>query len=176
MRFTGVGGTLRRPWLGGIRGVVGVAALAAGLLLGLSVMPGCGSGCPTPEQAAYLKEVESWAARSKAGIEDMRTILTEVEVRPEALIDEGWRRRLKRVLDELNRGHEEMMNVEVPTGADETHRAVVRVTEERIEANELFWQGVLDVDAELLRRSNDSRRESIHLIEDLAAAGERFCE
>ena len=56
MRFTGVGETLRRPWLGGMRGVVGVAALAAGLLLALSVMPGCGSGCPTPEQVAYLNE------------------------------------------------------------------------------------------------------------------------
>ena len=77
MRFTGVDGTLRRPWLGGMRGVVGVAALAVGLVLALSVMPGCGSGCPTPEQRAYLNEAEDWADRNEAGYGDLQTILYE---------------------------------------------------------------------------------------------------
>ena len=91
-------------------------------------------------------------------------------------MDEGWRQRLKRVLDELNRGHEEMMNVEVPAGAEETHRAVVRVAETAIEANELLWQGVLDVDAELLSRAGVKIDEMVPLLEEGITAVERFCE
>ena len=77
MRFTGVGGTLRRPWLGGMRGVVGVVALAAGLLLALAVMPGCSLGCPTPEERTYLDAVVEWSERTPAVRRDSVTILRE---------------------------------------------------------------------------------------------------
>ncbi|MCY3801112.1 MAG: hypothetical protein OXG46_06005 [Chloroflexi bacterium] len=92
------------------------------------------------------------------------------------MLDDGWRQRLKRVLDELNRGHEEMMNVEVPAGAEETHRAVVRVAEKAMESNELLWRGVLDVDAETLKRSLERLQEASRLLEELVTTIERFCE
>ena len=176
MRFTGVGGTLRRPWLGGMRGVMGVAALAAGLVLALTVMPACGSGCPTPEQAAYLNEAAEWGERTIAANEGLVTISLEAGNHPEALLDEGWRRRLKRVLDEMNFNHEAMIDLEVPAGVGEVHRAVLRAAQAYIEANELLWQGVLDVDAELIGKSNERRRESTRLVEEATVAVERLCE
>ena len=177
MRFTGVGGTLRRPWLGGMRGVMGVAALAAGLVLALSVMPACGSGCPTPEQRAYLEEVEDWSDRAEAATRNFARIAEEPGRRAEALIDEGWRRRLRRVLDEMNSANEEMRGVAPPSGTEELHRALVLYGEAVIEANELYWRGVLDIDAETLERSNARRREASRvLFGELLPAAESFCE
>ena len=155
---------------------MGVAALAAGLLLALSVMPGCGSGCPTPEQRAYLEEVEDWSERSKTATRDFYLIVEEIGSRPETLIDEGWRGRLKRTFDELNSGHRDIIAIEPPAGAEETHRALVQAGLTYIEANEMFWQGVLDVDAETLDRSNARRREAIRLMEELIQVIERFCK
>ena len=176
MRFTGVGGTLRRPWLGGMRGVIGLAALAAGLLLVVSVMPGCGDTCPTPEQKAYLNEVEDWTEVSVSGMRDMQTILGEVETRPEALIDEGWRLRLKRVLDDMNFNHEAMINVKAALGTDEVRDATVRVAETAIQTNELLWEGVVDVDVEVLQRARESQRDVNRLAEELLGVAERFCQ
>ena len=153
-----------------------VAVLAAGLLLALSFGSGCGSGCPTPEQEAYFKKAEDWADKSEAGHGDLQTILYEAGSRPEALIDEGWRRRLRRVLDELNSDHREIMAVEPPAGTEQVHRLVVRVSEAVIEANELVWQSVLDIDAELLRRSGERRNEALPLMEEGIRVMERFCE
>ena len=153
-----------------------VAALAAGLVLAVTVMPGCGSGCPTPEQKAYLNEVGDWAENSKVGIEDMRTILKEVESRPEALIDEDWRRRLKRVLDDMNSKHETMINVKAAPGTGEVRDAADRVAEAAIQTNELLWEGVVDVDAEVLRRALESQSEATHLVEELVRVVDRFCE
>ena len=156
--------------------MVGVVALAVGLLLALSVMPGCGSGCPTPEERTYLNALEDWSERTIAANEDLVTISLEAGNHPEALLDEGWRRRLKRVLDEMNFNHEAMIDLEVPAGVGGVHRAVLRAARAYIEANELLWQGVLDVDAELIGESNERRRESTRLVQELITAIERFCE
>ena len=176
MRFTGVGETLRRPWLGGMRGVVGVAALAAGLLLALSVMPGCGSGCPTPEEQTYLREGEEWSDRSEAASRELRAILEEVGGRSEVFLDEGWRRRLKRVLDELTSAQEAIVDIEVPPRAEEVHRALVEVAEAYIEGSELLWRGVIEVDAETIYRGYDKYGEGNRLLEEATAIAERFCE
>ncbi|MCY4108982.1 MAG: hypothetical protein OXG11_08140 [Chloroflexi bacterium] len=162
--------------ISGLRRLAVVAALAAGVALALAAMPGCGSDCPTPEQQIYLNAGEEWADRSEAGYKDLEAILGELETRPEALIDEEWRRRLKRILDELNRGHEEMMNVEVPAGTQETHRVLVRALETFIEAHELFWGGVLDVDAELIGKAIPKIEEGTRLMEEAIQVVERFCE
>ena len=162
---------------GGMRGVIRLAVLAAGLVLALTVMPGCGSGCPTPEERTYLEAMVDWSEKSVAGSEEMFPILQEGGRRSGALIDEDWRRRLKRVLDELTSAQEAIINVEVPSSrAEESHRAVVRVAEAVIEGNELLWQGVLDVDAETLQRGLDKYEESNLLIEEATETGERFCE
>ena len=92
-------------------------------------------------------------------------------------MNDGWRQRLKRVLDELISAQEAIINVEVPSSrAEESHRAVVRVAKAYIEATELLWQGVLDVDAETIQRGLDKYDEGISLIDEVVAAGERFCE
>ena len=153
-----------------------VAAVALGLALALAAMPGCGLGCPTPEQAAYFERAEEWADRSETGLEDMQTVIGEVETRPELILDEGWRGRLKRVLDELASGHEAMIDVEVPAGVEEIHRSVVRGARKFIEADELFWQGVLDVDAETIDRGNETFWEAARLMEDVIPIVERFCD
>lgn len=176
LKLIGVGRELRGPVFGGMRGVMRVVALAAGLVLAVTVMPGCGSGCPTPEQKAYLNEVGDWAENSKVGIEDMRTILKEVESRPEALIDEDWRHRLKRVLDDMNSKHETMINVKAAPGTGEVRDAADRVAEAAIQTNELLWEGVVDVDAEVLRRALESQSEATHLVEELVRVVDRFCE
>ena len=162
---------------GGMRGVVGVVALAAGLVLAVTVMPGCGSGCPTPDQRTYLEEVEDWAERSEAANRDLQTVVTELGSRPEAFIDEEWRRRLKRTLDELNSDYEAIIDVEVPAGAEALHGTLVRTLQGYIKANELLWRGVLDVDAKTIDRSNETRGEANRLLfEELLPTAERFCE
>ena len=177
MRFTGVGGTLRRPWLGGMRGVVGVAALAAGLLLALSMMPGCSLGCPTPEQRAYLNEVGEWSDRAEAASRDLHTVLEELESRPEAFIDDEWRRRLKRAMDDWDSAGKEMMAIGSPPGTEELHRVLVQTSRAYSEANEMLWQGVLDVDAKTIDKSNETRAEANRLLfEELLPTAERFCE
>ena len=153
-----------------------MAALAAGLVVALAVMSGCSLGCPTPEQRAYLNEAEDWSERTIAANEDLVAISLEAGSRPEALVDESWRRRLKRVLDEMNFNHQEMIDLEVPTGAAGVHRAVLRAARTYVEANELLWQGVLGVDAELIDESNERRRESTRLVEEATIAVERLCE
>ena len=125
---------------------------------------------------AYLNEAEEWSDRSEAASAELTTMLQEGGRRPELILDEEWRQRLKRTLDDLNYGHEEMMNVEVPAGAEETHRALVRVAETAIESNELLWRGVLDVDAETLKRSIERLQEATRLLEDFIGVVERFCE
>ena len=160
----------------GLRRLAVVAALAAGSLLALAVMPGCGLDCPTPEQKAYLNEAEEWAERTEAGMGELHTLLGEVESRPELVLDEGWRGRLKRVLDELNYGHEEMMNVKVPAGVGEVHRAVVRVAETAMDANELLWQGAVEVNAELTYEAAAKMNEGTHLLEEVGAATKRLCQ
>ena len=106
----------------------------------------------------------------------MRMILREVETRPEALIDEDWRRRLKRVLDEMNSNHEAMINANAAPGTGEVRNATVRVAETAIQTNELLWQGVVDVDAEVLRRALESQSEATRLAEEGIRIVERFCE
>ncbi|MCY3801118.1 MAG: hypothetical protein OXG46_06035 [Chloroflexi bacterium] len=160
----------------GLRRLGVVAALAAGVALALAAMPGCGSDCPTPEQRAYLNEAEDWADRTEAGYGDLLTIMGEVPSRPEALIDEEWRRRLRRVLDEVDAANREMAALEPPAGAEEVHRLVVGVSEATIEANELLWQGVLAVDAETINRSIERRDKALPLIEEGIRVMERFCE
>ena len=154
-----------------------VAAVAAGLVLALSVMPGCSLGCPTPEEQVFLDAMVDWGERTAAGGEDQFPILQEGGARPELVMNEGWRQRLKRVLDELTSAQEAIINVEVPSPrAEEVHRPVVRIAETIIEANELLWQSVLAVDAETLQRALDKYEESNPLIEEATAAGRRFCE
>ena len=188
MRFGRVRGmvTPRAAWfdrlttngrLGGMRGVMGVAALAAGLLLAVAAMPSCSLGCPTPEERTYLDSVVDWAERTLALRKDSVPILREGGARPELILNEGWQRRVKRVLDELISAQEAIIDVEVPSSrAEESHRAVVRIAEVYIEATELLWQGVLDVDAETILRGLDKYDEVPPLLEEATAAGERFCE
>ena len=161
--------------ISGMRRLAVVAALAVGLLLGLAAMPGCGSGCPTPEQAAYFEKAEDWAKSTEAGHVDLQTILGEVETRTELVLDEGWRGRLKRTLDELDSDQRDITAME-PAGTEEVHRLVLRVAEATIEANELMWQSVQIVDPELLKRSSDRRNEAIPLMEEGIRVMERFCE
>ena len=156
--------------------MVGVVALAVGLVLGLAAMPGCSLGCPTPEEQTYLDAMVDWSERTLAGRKDSVPILREGGDRPERILEEGWRRRLKRVLDELTSAQEAIINVEVPARGEESHRIVVRIAEAYIEANELLWQGVLDVDAETIQRGLDKYGEGVLLLEEATAAGERFCE
>ena len=153
-----------------------VAALAAGLLLVLSFGSGCSLGCPTPEERTYLEAGENWSERTIEATEDLRTILREGGRRSGALIDEGWQRRLKRVLDELTSAQEAIINVEVPARGEETHRTLVRIAESYIEGSKLLWQGVLDVDAETLQRGLDKYEESNLLAEEATEVVERFCE
>ena len=161
---------------GGMRGVVGVVALAAGLLLALTVMPGCGSRCPTPEERTYLNALEDWSERTVAGGEDLFPILREGGDRPERILEEGWRRRLKRVLDELTSAQEAIINVEVPSRGRELHRLLVRIAEAIVGGNELIWQSVLDVDAEKLQGGLDKHGEVNLLIEEATTMAEDFCE
>ena len=160
----------------GVRRLAVVAALAAGLLLALSVMPGCGLGCPTLEQAAYFEKAEDWTERSKSAADAFQAMADEIRAGSATVVDEGWRRRLKRVLDESNSNHEAMINVNVPGGLDEVHSAVIQVARTDMESNELYWQGVLDVDAETLNRANARRWEAYSLLEQAGAIVERFCE
>ncbi|MCY4108981.1 MAG: hypothetical protein OXG11_08135 [Chloroflexi bacterium] len=162
--------------LSGWRRLAVLAALAAAVVLALAAMPGCGSGCPTPEQRAYLRAGEDWADRSKAGHEELQEILYEGGSRQGALIDEDWRRRLRRALDEVDAANREMAAREPPAGTEEVHRLMVRVSEAFIEANELLWQGVLAVDAETIDRSAERRNETIPLMEEGIRVMERFCE
>ena len=162
---------------GGARQLAVVAALAVGLVLALAAMPGCSLGCPTPEEQIFLDAMVDWGERTATGGEEMFPILQEGGRRSGALIDEGWRRRLKGVLDELTYAQEAIINVEVPSSrAEESHRAVVQVAETIIEASELLWQGVLAVDAETLQRGLDKYEESNPLIEEATETGKRFCE
>ena len=154
-----------------------VAALAAGLVLALAAMPGCSLGCPTPEQRTYLEAVESWSDGAEAANRDLVTVLQEVGSRPEALIDEGWRRRLKRALDDWDSANEKMIVVDPAPGAEGLHRVLVRTLRAYDEAHEMLWQGVLHVDARLIDRSNDRSREANRLLfEELLPAAESFCE
>ena len=160
----------------GPRRLAAVAALAAGVVLALAAMPGCGSGCPTPEERAYLDAVVDWTERTLAAREDLRTITAEGASRPEVLIDDEWRRRLKGVLDELTSGHEAVVNVEVPPRADEVHRVLVRAADAFIEANELFWRGVLDLDVASIQRGGDKLVEGGLLVNEATTMAEDFCE
>ena len=154
-----------------------MAALAAGLLLVLSATPACSLGCPTPEERTYLDAMVDWSARTAAGRKDSVRILREGGSRPELILNDGWRRRVKRVLDGLIFTQEAIINVEVPSSrAEESHRLVVRVAEAYVEGSELVWQSVLDVDAETLQSGLDKYDEVIPLLEEATAAGERFCE
>ena len=151
-------------------------ALAAGLLLGLSVMPACSLLCPTPEQEAYFDEAGDWGERTADASRDLQDILFELDSRTGTLLDDGWRRRLKRTLDESTSGHQEIMNVEVPAGAEDMHRAVVRVAELAIETNELLWQGVRDENVEALLRAHGRYLEVNRRIDELLRVAESFCE
>lgn len=161
----------------GLRRLAVVAALAAGLLVALAVTAGCSLGCPTPEERTYLDAVVDWAERTLALRKDSVRILREGGARPELVLNEGWRQRVKRVLDELISAQEAIIDVEVPSSrAEESHRAVVRVAEVYIEATELVWQSVLDVNAETLQTGLDKYDDVLPLLEEATATGERFCE
>ena len=162
--------------ISGLRRLAVVGALAAGLLLALSMMPGCSLGCPTPEQEAYFKKAEEWAERSGRAFGELRTILLEGGDRPELVLDEGYRRRLKRILDESTSNHQAMIDVDVSPGAEEVHSAVVRAVRTFIEANELLWQGVMDVDVETMQRGGEKLIEGTRLLEEATAMVKRFCE
>ena len=162
--------------IGGMRRLAVVAALAVVVLLALAAMPGCGSGCPTPEQRTYLKQAEEWADRTEAASRDVAEITGEVGNRPESLLDQGWQGRLKQALDDMNSANEEMMLVNAPSGTEDVHGLLVRVAETAIEANELLWQGVLDVDAETLKRAISRIEEATRLGEEVVTSVERFCE
>ena len=154
-----------------------VAALAAGMLLALAAIPGCSLGCPTPEERAYLNAGEEWADRSEAATRELRAILDEVGGRSEVFLDEGWRRRLKRTLDELTSAQEAIVNIEAPSlRAEEVHRALVRIAEAYIEGSELLWRGVVEVDAETISRGYDKYGEGNRLLEETTSIVERFCE
>ena len=182
MRFGRVRGTARRgpAWFDRLTmhgRAVGLAALAAGVVLALAAMPGCGAGCPTPEQAAYLEEVKDWSDRAESATRDFAGIIKEPERRPETLLEEGWRRRLKRAMDDMNSANEEIIGVDPPAGAEDVHRALVRVAEATSESSELLWQGVLAVDVELLGRALERSLESNRLLfEELLPAAENFCK
>ena len=177
LKLIGVGKELGGLLFGGMRGAVGVAALAAGLLLALSLGSGCSLGCPTPEERTYLNEAEKWSARSEAASRELRAILEEVGGRSEVFLDEGWRRRLKRALDELTSAQEAIVNIEAPPlRAEEMHRALVEGAEAYIEGSELLWRGVVEVDAETISRGYDKYREGNRMFEETIAVIERFCE
>ena len=162
--------------ISGLRRLAVVAALAAGMALALAVMPGCGSDCPTPEQRAYLNEAENWTDRAEAASEELTTMLQEGGSRPELTLEDEWRQRLKRILDESTSNHQVMIDTDPAPGAEEVHRAIVRVAETVIESNELLWQGVLDVDVETLKRSIERLQEATRLLEEVGAATKRLCQ
>ena len=158
----------------GLRRLAGVAVLVAGVVLALSVMPACSLFCTT-EQDAYLGQVEDWAERTTGTLADLEAILYEVGRQQETSSDGEWRRRLKRVLDELISADEEMMNVEAPAGAEEAHRVLVRLGQTHIEALELLWQGVRDEDTEALLKAYERQLAATRLVEEVVEAAERIC-
>ncbi|MCY4109312.1 MAG: hypothetical protein OXG11_09820 [Chloroflexi bacterium] len=160
--------------ISGLRRLAVVAALAAGVVLALSVMPACSLFCTT-EQDDYLGQVEDWADSTTGALTDLQAILYEVDRQQGTSLDDGWRRRLKRVMDELIAADEEMMNVEVPAGAEEAHRVLVRLGRTHIEALELLWQGVRDEDTEALLRAYERQLEATRLVNELLEAAERIC-
>ena len=157
-----------------MRGAVGLVALAVGLLM-FTLGSSCGETCPTAEQRTYLKEVEDWTKSAQAANEELIAITKEAAIRRERYLDEEWRLRLKHVLDEIDSVNQEMMSVKVPAGAQEMHRLLVRGLEATFEANELFLQGVLAVDIELMDRSNVRRIESVRLFREVPPISD-FCE
>ena len=69
-----------------------------------------------------------------------------------------------------------MIDVDVSPGAEEVHSAVVRAVRTFIEANELLWQGVMDVDVETMQRGGEKLIEGTRLLEEATAMVKRFCE
>lgn len=69
-----------------------------------------------------------------------------------------------------------MVNPEAPAGTEQHQRATVRYSEGQIAANELFWQGALAENAELIYRANARRRDADRLLAQIMAIRAGFCQ
>ncbi len=133
----------------------------------------CGA-CPTQEQAAYFTQQREAAARFLAADRDLVRLVDDVEQSPGSLQDERWR--LRDILDRMTFAAEDMVNPEAPAGTEQHQRATVRYSEGQIAANELFWQGALAENAELIYRANARRRDADRLLAQIMAIRASFCQ
>ena len=156
-------------------GVAGLVALAVGLLM-FPLGSSCGETCPTWEQLAYFEKQAEAGVRFGTANYELLAVVRELDTSQALFYDEGWRRRLRRSLDEVNAISAERRNFKPPPGAERLHSEWIRTAGMYIEANEMGWEGILADDADMINQSNARRAEANRLSEELAEAFAAFCE
>ncbi len=156
-------------------GVAGLVALAVGLLM-FPLGSACGETCPTPEQLAYFDKQHDAMSRFLAANSESIVVMRELDTSQELFYDEGWRRRLKRSLDEENFALEERKHFKAPPGTERVHNVFVRISDMHIEANEMLWEGILADDPNTINQSTAIRTEATRLTGELETLLEIFCE
>ena len=84
--------------------------------------------CPTPEQLAYFERITSWLERSGSSVKQIVTLLTLMADNPLLLIDDKWKLSWAGALVELDNVAIDVDALDAPSGADEVHANLRRIT------------------------------------------------
>ena len=130
--------------------------------------------CPTPEQQAYFERIASLMLRWYSSATQMLTLLTLSEDNPLLLFDDKWKLSWAGALVELDNVAIDIDALDAPSGADEVHANLRRLSPRLHAISHSLAEGLDDLAA--LERAVINVQEATRIAETLAEQRESFCE
>ncbi len=157
------------------RRVAAALVIAAAVLLPFSALTACGEQCPTEDQRAYFRSLGEILDSFSNSNNEFGRIMGELS-EPKNIVDEQWRQRLRQALNHLNDDaaklaeHAPTPRIEHIHILEEQMAASIRV------ATDVFWQGVLRIDPNLLDERLAVLVEVGNDLESMTGAMREFCD
>ena len=132
--------------------------------------------CPTPEQQAYFERIASLMLRWYSSQTQMVTLATLSADNPLLLFDDKWKLSLAGALVELDNVAIDIDALDAPSGADEVHANLRRLSPRLHAISHSLAEGLDDLDPAAIERAAINLQEATRIAETLAEQRESFCE
>ncbi len=94
---------------------------------------------------------------------------------PENIVNEQWRNRLRRALDEIDAAADDLAGHAPASGTENIHDLEVQAATSMRRATRLVWQGAVEVDPNLFFDASAVLDDSLGALESMNAAIRGFC-
>ena len=132
--------------------------------------------CPTPDQQAYFERIGSLMLRWYSSQTQMVTLTTLSVDNPLLLFDDQWRLSMAGALVELDNVAIDIDALDAPSGADEVHANLRRLSPRLHAISQSLAEGLDDLDPAAIERAAINMQEATRIAETLAEQLESFCE